>query len=713
VKNVYALLFILLAALGGRAQTIPTVFFESAGSGPWSSAGTWVGGRVPDASDNVRIRASHTVSLDADGVCASLELAQGSTLSIAANTLVVGTVGGDDSYNLFNGTLNLTGGTLNVNGVIKYLTEGEFRVSGGTLFMDGDGPGGRVGTVFATSGSLLDLSTLVPAKVQFTGGTLRVTDVGGAGTMVRAARETAFGENSTIRLEYANSNNSNPYYLWINTIGNLELEGNDSQNFNMRAWYNNSFANLAPAFTIQGELKIRKGARLIVFIPIVLKKNFYNDSPAFCTILNSCVNLIMQSDQPQTITNLENGQPVVSPTYSSYFALDTLTIDNPAGVTVTGFTQLHGSNFGVLQFKRGKVFTTGSDFMVNRSVVGANADRYVVLQNGSAMLAHQNNCCRPYDITYPVGTPSRYLPVRVVGTEGTINPTSISGAFRVRVNDALTPPTILPSYVQRSWIIDRVAYFFNANNVKKANVTLNWASTDEVNFNRSNAYIARHDGSAWLPLGTSGPTTALGNDRYALTVNDVTDFSPFAVFSSETPTPVELVYFRAEAGEVAVQTTWATAQERNASHFLVERSADLRTFHPVGQVPARGTTSQRQEYALTDAEPLPGTSYYRLRQVDRDGTFELFRPVAVTLGRTEPLLYPNPAAGGTFRVRVAEPATTRFTLLTISGQPVPLQRFDTSDGSVGLRATRTLPPGWYQLRIHEGPRLTTRALAIP
>ena len=94
-----------------------------------------------------------------------------------------------------------------------------------------------------------------------------------------------------------------------------------------------------------------------------------------------------------------------------------------------------------------------------------------------------------------------------------------------------------------------------------------------------------------------------------------------------SPLPVQLITFTAELTQGgAVVLRWATAQEVNAAHYEVERSADGQLFVPLSQQLARGPGA----YTVND-KARPGTQYYRLRLVDADASFS-FSPVAVVNG---------------------------------------------------------------------------------
>ncbi|MDX2285192.1 MAG: hypothetical protein NW241_13590 [Bacteroidia bacterium] len=110
--------------------------------------------------------------------------------------------------------------------------------------------------------------------------------------------------------------------------------------------------------------------------------------------------------------------------------------------------------------------------------------------------------------------------------------------------------------------------------------------------------------------------------------------------------PVTLSYFEAAAeaaGRVGLR--WQTLAEHNSSFFAVERSSDLRIWERIGQVDAAGTSSVPRTYLFSDLDPVPGVSYYRLRQTDQTGAYgysevrEIAGPHAVLVRA-----FPNPAA---------------------------------------------------------------------
>ncbi len=174
--------------------------------------------------------------------------------------------------------------------------------------------------------------------------------------------------------------------------------------------------------------------------------------------------------------------------------------------------------------------------------------------------------------------------------------------------------------------------------------------------------------------------------------------------------PVELTDFRAQPSDDGTVTLlWETASEHDSRYFAVERSADLRDFTEIARREAAGASRQIIRYACTDARPLPGLNYYRLRQVDRDGTEQVFRPVSVTVrsGEGEASLFPNPSSQQEITLTVESAADAVATVFTSTGEPVPCSTTVETPFSLRLRPLRVLPPGTYFVRLQGAERQHT------
>ena len=144
---------------------------------------------------------------------------------------------------------------------------------------------------------------------------------------------------------------------------------------------------------------------------------------------------------------------------------------------------------------------------------------------------------------------------------------------------------------------------------------------------------------------------------------------------------------------------WTTASERNSTRFEVERSADGVSFAAIGQVAGQGTTTAPTTYGLRDGrlpEEAPAL-YYRLRQVDQDGTFGYSPVRRVTFsdqatGRLT--LVPNPARATTLAGAVAGAPVEVFDAV---GRLVLTAAADAT-GSAQVVLPAGLPSGVYVVR---------------
>jgi hypothetical protein len=84
--------------------------------------------------------------------------------------------------------------------------------------------------------------------------------------------------------------------------------------------------------------------------------------------------------------------------------------------------------------------------------------------------------------------------------------------------------------------------------------------------------------------------------------------------------PVELFTFYVKDASGKAFLEWKTASEVNTDHFAVERSEDGINFEQAGSVAAAGLSTDLRKYSYTDEKTPSGGAYYRLRQVDTDGS---------------------------------------------------------------------------------------------
>ena len=194
-----------------------------------------------------------------------------------------------------------------------------------------------------------------------------------------------------------------------------------------------------------------------------------------------------------------------------------------------------------------------------------------------------------------------------------------------------------------------------------------------------------------------------GANWFALETVVADHFSEFFLNGGNAPLPVELVAFEAKrAASKLVSLTWRTASEKNNRGYYIERSANGREFTAIsGLIAGAGTTQTPQAYAYADQTAPASVLYYRLRQVDTDGTTAYSDIVAVQPApfetRNQTLaVWPNPVLTGEQVHLNGAAAAAPVALYDVTGRAVA-STTATADGTATL-PTDHLPAGVYVLR---------------
>ncbi|MET0298940.1 MAG: T9SS type A sorting domain-containing protein, partial [Flavitalea sp.] len=181
----------------------------------------------------------------------------------------------------------------------------------------------------------------------------------------------------------------------------------------------------------------------------------------------------------------------------------------------------------------------------------------------------------------------------------------------------------------------------------------------------------------------------------------VTGFSNFVIMKTNAALPVKLRSFTAKAVDNTSLLRWETATESNNDRFDIERSADGRVFTKIGSVASLvGTSTTVQNYQYTDKTPLDASNYYRLAQVDLDGTttYSEVRLVSFNVKAGVLKVFPNPVKTN-LHVQLPQAATgnEKLQLFDLRGVKVLVQSVQA--GTIQLDTDISmLMPGVYILR---------------
>lgn len=128
--------------------------------------------------------------------------------------------------------------------------------------------------------------------------------------------------------------------------------------------------------------------------------------------------------------------------------------------------------------------------------------------------------------------------------------------------------------------------------------------------------------------------------------NEELAFDFFELLEDYVPLPVELISFTSETKEKSVFLNWETAQEIDNYGFEIEHSSDQRNWEVLSFFPGSEHPEQGTKYSFTHQTPKPGLNYYRLRQVDLDGSVSYSEIRIVKIEQEETVdIFPNPSSG--------------------------------------------------------------------
>lgn len=184
----------------------------------------------------------------------------------------------------------------------------------------------------------------------------------------------------------------------------------------------------------------------------------------------------------------------------------------------------------------------------------------------------------------------------------------------------------------------------------------------------------------------------------------------------ENIVPVELANFSARVQGQFVILSWTTATESNNFGFEVQRHTENSDWKKIGFINGSGTSATPRNYSFKDnAENMNGNYYYRLRQIDTDGSFTTYPAIEVTMnlpGRTHLAQnYPNPFnSSTTIQYEIPEPGRVKLTIYNVQGKVIRiLVNENSSPGYFSARWNgfdeqgQTVSSGnyFYELRVND------------
>jgi hypothetical protein len=155
--------------------------------------------------------------------------------------------------------------------------------------------------------------------------------------------------------------------------------------------------------------------------------------------------------------------------------------------------------------------------------------------------------------------------------------------------------------------------------------------------------------------------------------------------------PVKLVSFSAKKESGTAHLSWATASEINSEVFEVQQSRDAKIWRSIGEVKSFGESSMLRNYTFSHNTPDPGVNYYRLKMIDKDGTFANSTVRTVNFENVFTVgVYPNPVSSTLVVdatdwsvVKKVEMVSTKGNVVYQSGE-VPTAKIDVNNFAPGV-----------------------------
>ena len=200
--------------------------------------------------------------------------------------------------------------------------------------------------------------------------------------------------------------------------------------------------------------------------------------------------------------------------------------------------------------------------------------------------------------------------------------------------------------------------------------------------------------------------TYIGNEVNATQVNGSIGYS-YKIGNCKSNLPISLTSFSGYKELSNNLLKWTSSTEINTSYFDIERSKDGVEFAKIGEVKASGNSATLINYSYVDNNPNYGINYYRLKEWDTDGKFNISNIVSIDNQQknNEVILYPNPVKDKLALLFPDNSVKHSTQLLTITGQVLA----ETNSNNLELK---NIPNGIYIIRSIIGIEIINKKIIV-
>ncbi len=687
------------------------VFESNTSSGRWDVSGSWtlISGSdadgIPDSDDDVTILSGDLIELRAPG-------------SVSVNDL---TIVGILDYPLGNRTLNVLGnltmsGTssvtgnsanrnLNVTGSFEVSTGASVTINGASITISGATTLNGTINFPNTSGNKTFNDITVNASGHWNINSIRSFTING--NITNNGTWTGCSASSGCVYTLASSSGT--------ISGSASIDISDLTINSPSSYTNSTTLSVSNAITGTGTFINGANATLSYSGDNSLGTNF--DITNFTASANNNT-VIMSGSTNQLLRQTTS-------TDNNYYNLTISTTAAGNDVTLDGNITIDNQ----LTMTLGDLLLSGNrlTIAVGATVSGGNSNSYIGI-NGIGVL-RQLFSSTGATLSFPIGDIDDYCPI----TSFVINSATIGAGAYVEfdITDANHPNqnssntgsggdddgTAAVDFISRYWTL-------TANNISGVDFNVSYQYVDaDVNGTEANLVgtlyrtppgFAFND---WYVLGTVNATTnivtLIGGDAFG---------DLCAMDNTLDRLPVVLVSFQAFVNRSQVELKWVTASETNNELYTIERSIDGEVFYPILTKPGSGNTSQTTTYTATDNTPPEGRVFYRLKQIDFNGSFEYSEIVSVNVEPDTDVLsfnpYPNPVTRGeilsiSWKDKTSISEIDQIDLVDLSGSTVlKFKEFVIKGEVISIRVPSRIEDGVYIFRVNSRSKVLQKKILI-
>ncbi|QRR03172.1 T9SS type A sorting domain-containing protein [Dyadobacter sandarakinus] len=454
----------------------------------------------------------------------------------------------------------------------------------------------------------------------------------------------------------------------------------------------NTFAQ-TPAFYNNGAgVFISTGTQLQVNGDLLNQEGSNFENLGVITTSGNVTNFAPMNEANAGDLHLEGSTPQVIGGASLYATH--VTVNNAAGITFTTPVKVSDS----LSFISGMLINSD---LANAFVFGPGASISTLFPPSDAK--HINGFVAREGsgtFVFPVGNGLSYQPVGV-----NLSANSAGLVARYEAGDAGDAPfgsggsnstPLIARNAQEYWSLTPVG-------TATGSVSIYWDEYNNTGIgNIADLAVAHLVNGNWLNEGANNASGIV--NAGIVTSNNISTWSPFTLGSTaaSSPLPVRLTDFTARWTEGSVALDWRVSDAKGFSHFEVERSLDAVQYDQVGRVAYDGQSVFRfADYSPLAPSWLAGQRYYRLKMIDKDGTFAYSKVRSVHVDGSENGLvaYPNPSHDVLhLSLHAADQDKVQATFIAMSGKAQTKKTIAIRQGKAVLD-TSSLTPGVYLLSV--------------